>query len=70
MDKDEHAPCYHNPKEIDTMSATTEDPAETKFTNSLSGYLNNHLAGETLGLRRASSEHEGERLGTFLLLFS
>ena len=49
------------------MSVTTEDAAETKFTNSLSGYLNDHLAGETLGLelaRRASSEHEGERLGT------
>jgi hypothetical protein len=52
-----------NPKEIDIMSAT----------NSLSAYLNDHLADETLGLelaRRASAEHKSERLGTFLELLS
>lgn len=47
------------------MSVTTE--------KRLSAYLNDHLAGETLALelvKRASSEHKGTRLGTFLRLLS
>jgi hypothetical protein len=42
-------------------------------TKSLSAYLNEHLADETLGLQlatRASVEHKGTPLGTFLLLLS
>ena len=49
------------------MSVTTEASAE------MSNYLNDHLAGETLGLElatRASSEHMGTPLGAFSLLLS
>lgn len=59
------------------MSVTTEESAETKAmqmsAKSLSIYLNDHLAGETLGLElatRASLEHKGTPLGAFLLLLS
>ena len=43
------------------------------LTSTMSTYLNDQLAGETLGLalaRRASAQHDGTRLGTFLKLLS
>jgi hypothetical protein len=59
------------------MSVTTEASADTKAIHrsarSLSSYLNDQLAGETLALElatRASLEHKGTPLGTFLLLLS
>lgn len=59
------------------MSVPTEESAETtamqRSAKSLSAYLNDHLADETLGLElatRASFEHKGTPLGTFLLLLS
>jgi hypothetical protein len=59
------------------MSITTEESAGTtvmlRSAKSLPSYLNDHLAGETLGLElatRASVEHNGTPLGTFLLLLS
>jgi hypothetical protein len=59
------------------MSVTTEESAQTgamqRSAKSLSAYVNEHLADATLGLElaaRASVEHKGTPLGTFLLLLS
>lgn len=57
-------------------STTTLPQLERRSPTEVEGlpaYLNGHLAGETLGLAlatRASSQHEGTPLGTFLKLLS
>src|SRR4051794_37831670 len=59
------------------MSFTIEDSVETnpmlRSGQRVSIYLDDHLAGETLGLElatRAGAEHKGSPLGDFLLLLS
>ena len=59
------------------MSVITGESAEAKAmrrsAKSLSVYLNEHLADETIAVElatHASLEHEGTKLGTFLLLLS